>query len=350
MQKKRILFILGSMSRGGAERVISILSDAYARRGWDVDIICLLSGRVEYDLHAHVRVLDFSGKTESRWARFPGWLKNIRQYIKNERPDVVVSFAARINIITQLAALGLGTRLIVSERNDPKQDGRSMLIRLATRLLYPNAAGVVFQTKRAQSYFPYLKNACLIANPISVRAKASDVPTKKIVSVGRLTKQKNQKMLIEAFAAIASDYPEYKLEIYGEGELRSALQVQIEQLALQDRIRLPGNVLNIHERIQDAALFVLSSNYEVLSNALLEAMMMGLPCVSTNCAGSDEYIRHEQNGVLVPVGDRQALSEAISRMLQDRSYAQRMGACAHEDSLVFAQDTVIKQWFKAIEL
>ncbi len=349
MTNKRIAFVIGSMSRGGAERVISILSDEYAQRGWQVDIVCLLSNRVEYKLHPNVRILDFSGDTESRWVRFPGWLKRIRQYINTEHPDAVVSFAARINIITQLAAFGLGVKVIISERNDPKHDGRSVLIRLATRLLYPKAVKVVFQTRRAQSYFPYLKNACLIANPISVKTVASDVTTTKIVSVGRLAPQKNQKMLIEAFAAIASDFPEYCLKIYGEGNLRSTLQKQIACYGLQSRILLQGNVVDIHERIKDAASFVLSSNYEGLSNALLEAMMMGLPCVSTDCAGSDEYIRSGKNGILVPVGDVKALTEAIRRVLTDRSLARRMGRQASEDSVSFTQKKVIKQWFNAIE-
>ena len=340
----RIVFIIGSMSRGGAERVISILSDEYVKRGWQVDILCLLSNRVEYPIHPNVHVYDLSGQTESRWRRFPGWLKSIRCYVKRKQPDVVVSFVARINIITQLATLGLRTNLVVSERNDPKHDGRSWMVNVAARILYPRVSKVVFQTQRAQSYFPYLHNTCLITNPITVTTVARESSVSKIVSVGRLTAQKNQQMLIDAFAKIASLFPKYTLEIYGEGELRSALQMQIDRLNLQDRVSMPGNVLNIHERIMDAALFVLPSDYEGLSNALLEAMMMGLPCISTDCAGSDEYIRHGQNGLLVSVGDTEELSAAMHKMLADRAYARSLGVAARMDSATFARETVVQQW------
>lgn len=113
---------------------------------------------------------------------------------------------------------------------------------------------------------------------------------KKIVTVGRLTVQKNQKLLIESFSEVLKKYPNIILEIYGDGEKREELKYIIKTLGVSNNVIFKGNILNVHEAIADAGLFVLSSDYEGLSNALMEAMMMGLPCISTTCAGSDELI------------------------------------------------------------
>ena len=341
---KRIAFVLGSLGRGGAERVISILSRDYAEQGWDVDILLLLFNKVEYELHPRVRVINLSGEGQSRIRRLPSWLGGIRRYIKGSRPDVVLSFAARINIIEQTACMGLGCKLYVSERNDPYSDGRSKLVDLATNILYPRADGVVFQTKRAASYFPKLKNGRIIKNPVSAARPASAVKNDKLVAVGRLSAQKNHKLLIDAFARIADKFPKYTLEIYGEGELEQTLKAQCRALGLEKRVLFMGNVVNLHERIADADVFVLSSDYEGLSNALMEAMMMGLPCVSTDCAGADEIICDGENGLLVPVGDEAAMAEALDRILGDTALRERLGACAASSSERFRRENILKQW------
>ena len=345
----KITFILGSMGRGGAERVISILSREYAQKGWETEIIMLLSDNVEYDLHETTKVLDFSAGGGSRIKRLPYWLRSVRKHIRDGKPDVVLSFAARINIIVQAVCLGLNQKIIVSERNDPKCDGRSVFVRCLTKLLYPLAHCVVFQTKRAASYFKGLKNTVIIPNPIEVAVYANKEKQTKIVNVGRLTLQKNQKMLIKAFFEIHKKYPEYSLEIYGEGELRAELQALIKQLELDEKVFLMGNQKNIHERICDAQIFVLSSDYEGLSNALLEAMVMGLPCISTTCAGSDEVICDGENGILIQVGDGRALEEAMEALIKDKTLCQKISENSRKSSETVKKENVTKQWMKIIE-
>lgn len=342
-KQKRITFVLGSMGQGGAERVISVLSKDYAEKGWKTDIIVLLSNRVAYDLHPSTRLIDFSGSGQSRIKRLPYWLGSIRKYIKTNKPDVVLSFAARINIIVQIAGQGCISRLFVSERNDPRYDGRSKIVNWATKILYPKTEGVIFQTERSQAYFRKLKNGCIIPNPISVATYAKTEKRKKIVSVGRLEPQKNQKLLIDAFAGIAKEFPEYQLVIYGEGTLREGLKKQIADLKLQERVLLPGSRRNIHECISDAELFVLSSDYEGLSNALLEALMMGLPCVTTNVSGADEYI-DGANGMVVPVGNQKVLSDAIRKMLTDDEFRRQCGVNAAKKAIEFDTQSVLKKW------
>lgn len=133
-RKRRIAFIIGGMSRGGAERAISILANDYANRGWAVDIIMLLNNRCEYELHNEINLIPIIGPFRNRIAQLPTWISGIRQYLLVNQPDFVVSFIARVNIVTILSCFGYRGRLIVSEWNDPRNDGRSCIVRLATSI------------------------------------------------------------------------------------------------------------------------------------------------------------------------------------------------------------------------
>ena len=347
---KKIAIILGSMGRGGAERVASILSADYAKQGWQVDLVLLLFNKVEYELHPNVNVIDLSFSEErSRVKRAPLWLSGIRKYIKENRPEVVLSFAARINVLVQLACTGLRQKIFISERNDPKCDGRSKLVDIATKMLYPRAAGCIFQTQRAASYFPQLKNKTIIANPIAVAEQAAEQKKKKIVKVGRLAPQKNQKMLIGAFSKIAERFPQHTLDIYGAGELQEELSQYAYALGVGERVIFHGNAPDVHRQIADAEVFCLSSDYEGLSNALLEAMMMGLPCISTDCAGSDEYICSGENGILVPVGDEAAMAEALIAMLSDEQLRNRCAQQAKNSAVAVSTETVLLKWHELLD-
>ena len=342
--KKNVLFILGSFNRGGAERVISVISRQLAEEGYGVTILLLLQYKVDYEMHKDIRIIDLSGNDKSRLLHTFFWIKNIRKHVKESNPDSIVAFFARINILTILACLGLKKKLIISERNDPQHDGRGFMVNVATRVLYPLADKVVFQTKRVSSYFPYLSNATIIFNPISVSSVSKNTNLKKIVTVGRLTVQKNQKLLIESFSEVLKKYPNIILEIYGDGEKREELKYIIKTLGVSNNVIFKGNILNVHEAIADAGLFVLSSDYEGLSNALMEAMMMGLPCISTTCAGSDELISDGKNGILVPVGDKEKMTTAINLLLNNDVLRLSLGKQAKIDSENYSVDKIYKKW------
>ena len=348
---KQIVFVTGSMSRGGAERVISLLSDYYVKLGWKVSIVMLLHNRVEYTLPAEVEVLNYSNDRIKAALDTPRLICKLRHFVKTRKPDVVAAFMAQNCMVASVACQGLKTRLVVSERIDPSAVHRGKLFEAVLNRVYAKADVAVMQTERAKRYFPQKvqDNSVVIANPIEVKAVAAEQRKHRIVNAGRLTPQKNQKMLMDAFAALYKAHPEYSLDIYGEGPLRETLQQQINELGMAEAIALRGNVPNIHEQIADAEVFVLASNYEGLSNALLEAMMMGLPCISTNCAGSDEVIRDGENGLLIPIGDQRALEAALERLMADRAFADKLGQTAKEDSKQYSVDCVIAQWRKAIE-
>lgn len=351
MKNKKLLIVLGSLNRGGAERVISIISDFFCEKKWDVTIALLLTNSVEYQINEEISIVDLSGKIESRIRRLPGWILKIRNLVKKQKPDVILSFAARINVITLLSCLGLKQKIVVSERNDPYKDGRSKFVDIMTKWLYPKAKSVVFQTKRAKAYFESheLSNATIMVNPISVKCLARKPTPGKIVTVGRLAEQKNHKLLIDAFYKTLVEVPYANLFIYGDGVLKERLINQIEVLSISKHVHLMGNVSDIHEQIADAELFVLSSDYEGLSNALLEALKMGLTCITTNCAGSDEYIINQENGLIVNVGDKDGLATAMIELLQDRKQAKILGEEAYRRSRAFDKEVVLNQWYKLID-
>ncbi|MFH0069896.1 glycosyltransferase family 4 protein [Peribacillus sp. NPDC056705] len=349
--KRRIVFLIGSMRRGGAERVISLLANNYAERGWEVDILTLLDDNNEYELNRSINVKLIGKQGGSRIRKLPSWINSIRKHIIENKPDRIVSFIARINIITILSCIGLNQRIIVSERNDPKKDGRSALVRIATYILYPLADCVIFQTTWAKSCFPkrIQRKSMIISNPINITMEAANMKEKKIVAVGRLVEQKNHSLLISAFKKIYDEFPEYKLFIYGEGELREKLTNQIHELEIMDAVLLLGNVSNIHKKMEDAEIFVLSSNYEGLSNALLEAMLMGVPCVSTNCAGSNEVIKNNHNGLIIEIGNEEQLAMAIRELINNKEKAYNLGKNGKESVQGMKIENIISMWEEIIE-
>lgn len=345
---KKIAFITGGMTRGGAERVLSILSKYYAERGYQTEIVCLLNNEVGYELHETTKVVDFTGKGKSKIKRLPYWIKALKNYVKESKPDVVVSFFAKINVIVLYALRKFKGGIIVSERNDPKCDGRSKIVSFLTKRLYPKAHAVVFQTERAKSYFKNLKNGVIIPNPINVENKSDSIDYNKIVTVGRLMEQKNQKLLISAFSYLASENQDAYLQIYGEGELKDELQTQIDSLSLTDRVTLMGNHPDVIDKISDAGIFCLPSNYEGLSNALLEAMTLGLPCISTNCAGADETIIDGENGYLVEVKNEKEFTDKLIKLFNDRETQAKFRLNAKETSEKFKLENVMALWNDAI--
>ncbi len=351
MSSKKIVFVTGSMMRGGAERVISVISNYLAENGWDVTILQLLFSGCEYPLDPRIHVIDLSRSDRKQILDTPRLIFKTRSTVRRIRPDVVVSFMMTINILTSAALLGMRVPFVPSERNDPAV-GRSSLEKKLVQWAYARSTLTIFQTKTARDYFPEkIRNkSVIIPNPVTVSTCAAQNNSRRIVSVGRLVRQKNQQLLIHAFAETAKTHPDYTLELYGRGNLEKELQDLIDTLGLNERVFLRGNVNNVHEQIADASLFVLSSNYEGLSNALIEAMMMGLPCISTDCTGADEIITDGQDGIIVPKNDEAAMAGAFCAMLDNRDEAQRM---AHEARVSarnkFGSEHVCIQWQKALE-
>ncbi len=346
---KKLMFVASSMSRGGAERVISILSDYYVKNGWDVSILVLFSGLEGYSINPSIKIIDRTSAKPSR-LRFFECIRIARHTIRDEKPDVILSFLVSICLIMGFACIGLKSKLICCERNDPAKTKRSWLYRVIINVIYSKCSKTVLQTKRAYDYFPQKvrNNSIIIPNPVKVEVKCSSSKN-RFVALGRLTKQKNHSLLIDAFSLVHEKHPDWTLDIYGDGILENDIRNKIKRMNLTEYVHLMGNVKDVHNKISDASCFVLSSDYEGLSNALIEAMQMGMCCISTNCAGSDDAIENGKNGILVPVGNLKALSEAMMFVIENPDERKSMAAKAAQTSVSYGVDNVIDRWKEVIE-
>ena len=254
------------------------------------------------------------------------------------------------NIRILLGTLGMKVKKVVSVRNDPYKEYGAGIKRFLARIIFCLADGCVFQTEEAMDYFPkkVKKRSKIILNPIKevfYQTEYSDVYS-GIVSVGRLSPQKNHELLIRAFARIADSYPDEKLYIYGEGSLRKELQDLIVKLELQNRVFLPGSVMDVNVKLSQAKIFVLSSDYEGMPNALLEAMAVGVPVISTDCpcGGPRTVIENENQGLLVQVGDVEKMADALEKLLNDSYLRKQMSVAEKERAKDFRNDAIMPQW------
>lgn len=348
----KISFFIGNLGRGGAERVISILANEYCKKGWDVDVALLLNTEISYDLDNRINVINLCVGDGGYFKKALPWLGKIRKYLKESKPDRVVSFIGRINALVLTAAVGLKIPIIVSERNDPRHDGRGKAMQWYCNTIYRRASAIVYQNQYEKSCFNKRLEELgyIIPNPVSVSAvhEGCDFGY-TIATAGRLMEQKNHPMLISAVDKLRDVFPSVRCDIYGEGVWRNNLQRQIEELDLAETVKLKGSVPDIHERLKSCGLFVMTSEFEGLSNALVEAMMMGLPCITTDYPGSDELIQDGVNGIIVPRGDSDELAEQIKRVFEDDKLRIRLANAAKVSAEAYKKEVVLDLWARVIE-
>ena len=358
MNKKKIAFYINGLGKGGAERVTVNLARHFVSKGYEVVLVTSRYCEDEYEQPQGTRRI--ISETIEPGSRNPvSYFYRRFQYIRNiwktEKPDVLVCFIGKCNVIGLLTSWGLGFPVFVSVRSDPKQEYASKLMKLLSKTLFGKARGIIVQTQEAKNYFPSFmqKKTVILPNSLDerfIRPRFEGTRRNEIVSVGRLDENKNQKLLIDAFAAIAEDYSEMVLKIYGDGthnvSTRDSLQQQIEELHLEHRILLMGRHSDIPEQIYESRIYVLTSNFEGMPNALLEAMALGLACISTDCpcGGPRTVIRDGENGLLIPVGDEEALEKALRKLLDDRDLEEKLGRNAHRIGEELSTDRVNASW------
>lgn len=342
----KILCVIGSMGvGGGAERVMSHLT-SFLSHNHDVTWLSLYhcDGPMYPTEKGVKRIngLEQKNKLEA--------VLKLRKYIKEHKPDVVLSFLTQINIATLLATLGTKTRVVVSDRGNLAVSNK---VRKYLRLwLYPKAAGRVFQTKEARNYFTgkIKDDAIVIPNPIfidsSLLTRSSDKRRKEIVSVGRLDYQKNHELTIRAFNNIINNYPEYRLLIYGDGVEKDNLQQLIEKLGLKERVCLCGRHQDVLSRIREAQLFIMSSRWEGMPNALMEAMALGLPCISSDCpvGGPRELINNGRNGYLFENENQAQLQNLMCKVLSNLDSAETIGNNARDILSFYNTENICSIW------
>lgn len=355
MNNKKIMLYCSSLGQGGTERVAANLTNFFAEQGNDVVLVTQYRREGEYDLSPNVnRILsDISGDkvSGSRVKNFVARYKKLRRIVKEQKPDCILSFIGKNNFMMLAAAAFTGIPVVVSVRAEPAGEYDSAIMRLLAKTLFVGAAGVILQTEEAKKFFPrYIrKKAVILKNPLNgefIREPYRGKRNGKIVSVGRIDDNKNHAMLIKAFARIADEFPQSGLLICGEGERRKDLIDLCKQLGVSNRVSLPGSVSNVAEKIAQSSVFALCSDSEGMPNALIEAMCLGIPCISTDCpcGGPGELIKDGENGFLIPVRDEDALTDRLRTLLGDPVLAAKIGFNAAKLAQEYHPDRVNRQW------
>lgn len=352
----RVIFCLGSLNKGGAERVVCNLANYFVDKGDDVSIVITKPCRRAYRINKKIKVVVLDHSEKKRAFRNIRRILILRSIIIEYKPDVVFGFLqepiARLLVLKVFCGVVRKIPTIISVRIDPKVAFKSFKQRLFLPF-YNMAEGHVFQTADAKKFFnkAIQERGVIIANPVDPSFFINSIDNKKynnkIISVGRLTQQKNYPMLIKAFSTVHNTFPDYCLEIYGEGVLKNSLKDLINSLGLKNSVILKGTVDDLKNAISDASLFVMTSDYEGMSNALMEAMALGLPCIVTNSAGggAEALIKDGFNGFLVDVNDVNGLARRIIEVLPDSNLLKMISRNSVESMNKYSPDIINSLWY-----
>lgn len=356
----RLTLVISSLGPGGAEQIISVMANYWVARGYSIDLLTFDDGSTPpfFDLNPGVRhrPLGIAGMSRGLGQGLANNLRRIwvlRRAIRDTAANAVISFCGTSNVLVLLAGMGLGVPILVSERSNPAMMPIGRLWALLRWRLYPFAARVVVQTEGARRYFDdtRVRKLAVVPNPVPEPARnfqvdeGSVIHKPSIVAMGRLSEEKRLDLLIEAFAGIAPRYPNWTLTIFGDGPLRANLEDLRHSLGLNERVFLPGIVKNFWATLARADLFVLCSRFEGFPNSLCAAMACGVTVIATDCPnGPADIIRDGLDGMLVPVDDGQALSDAMEQLINDPHLRARLGRRAPEVVDRFGVERIMQQW------
>ena len=346
----KLLFIRDYMDYGGASKMIAAVASAMADRGHTCFLYAYASETCPLPLPDGVTLIPGKPFLKNRALRHAAKIGEIRRVLRSVDPDLIVTFLPYPSILTILAKCGLHKKIVISERGDPAVYGG--FIRLIGHRILARADGAVFQTEGARDFYTCRlhEKSVVIPNAVTLR-KVERLPWEKrkdeIAFVGRFfNRQKRQDIMVEAFALLSANHPDLSLVFYGDGEDIDMIRALVREKGLDSRVRFAGSVAPIEPHLRTARMFVLTSDYEGIPNALIEAMCVGLPCVAADCTpgGARLLIRDGENGLLVPRGDAAAVAAACEKLLADPKKAEIMGEKAQQIIDTFSPEAVYPQW------
>lgn len=361
----RILFLLSSLQTGGAERVAATLANAWVEKGHAVDLIPTYGGATErcaFTLRSAVEVKPLARSIGSK-GRLPAKVAALRKLMAGGSYDVVCSFLTNVNVTALLAGLGTNMPIVVSERSFPPSYAIGAPLTLARRALYPFADRVVMQTEEGLSWLhraiPGARGAA-VANALTFPV-ADREPTQRVserigaqrrmlLAVGRLSTEKRFGWLIEQFARLAAELPDWDLVIAGDGPQRATLEARCHAIDSGERIKLVGEVGNLDDWYRRADAFALVSRFEGYPNALAEAASYGVPALAIDCpTGPSQLVIDGETGVLLPRTATGAdLRDGLERLLCGRYPASEAWARTIRQRLDTGR--VAGQWLEIFEM
>jgi len=350
VSKPHLLLVTGSLECGGSERQMADMANYWAAQGVEVTVATWSDPQVAdfYALDRRIRRVHLDVSGTGRIRGNIQRVRKLRRLLDEAQPDAVLSFLTRSNVPTILAGLGRNVRIVVSERVQPAwETGLPFGWRLLRRLVYGRAAAIVSQTGATAEWIRknWGKQAHVIPNALRVLPPGSDRRETLVVGIGRLVPQKGFDLLLPAFAAIATKFPDWRLAILGEGPERANLLRLGEELGLAGRVEFPGHVQNVENWMVRAGLVVQPSRFEGFPNVVLESMGMGAAVISADCpAGPSELIEDGVNGRLVPVEDVAVLACVMAELMSEPDLRARLGRDAMKVRERFRQESIMAQW------
>jgi GalNAc-alpha-(1->4)-GalNAc-alpha-(1->3)-diNAcBac-PP-undecaprenol alpha-1,4-N-acetyl-D-galactosaminyltransferase len=355
----KICMLVSSLSNGGAERVATTLCDAWAGRGDKVTLIpTFFGGGTPYhpigEAVELIYLADVIGIRRRNVFTYLYRAAVLRRLVAERKPDVVVSFLPNVNVSAILSLAFLGIPLIICERTDPTAYLYPAVLRTLCKLTYRFADMLAVQTEsvaaKVMRLYPGLQMVRAVPNPLPAgvarHERRNGTHRKILLSLGRLSPEKQSGKLLAAFAELASSFPEWDLHIYGDGPEKHLLEWQKRAYALEARVMLMGQTENPWAVMADADAFAMASRSEGFPNALLEAMAVGLPCAVFDCpSGPQEITRGGKDALLVPLDDHAALVAALARLMGESEAMQALGSQARESVRArYGLAGVIEQW------
>jgi glycosyltransferase involved in cell wall biosynthesis len=356
---------ISELAGGGAERVVATLANHWARQGWSVTVVTLgPQSRDFYALHPAVGRLALSLTGESghfldgirqNWRR----VRALRQVLRQVQPDVALAMMNRSNILLALASAGMKKTVVVgSERCYPPHFPLGRIWHALRKYAYPRLDAVVAQTHECARWIrehvgtsavPVIPNAACWPlpdnSPILVPDAVVPRARKILLAIGRMSPEKNFEALIDTFAALAGKHPDWDLVILGDGPDRRRLEAKVKKHASGKRIFLPGMAGNIGAWYMRSDLYAMTSLAEGFPNTLAEALAHGLPAVGFDCdTGPRDILRHEVDGLLVPLGDMPVLQAALDRLMGDDCLRRAFAARAVEARERFSMEKITGRW------
>ena len=356
---KKIVFISSSLSYGGAEKMLCFVANGFAENGNDVTVINLMEHRDDVGrLMNGIKVVDIKTMQVRYLDRFEQLFKLIH-VIRKMKPDIIISFKFMPNYLASIAGKTLKIPVVISERADPSREctfqGRDKMY----WDIINKAPGGVFQTQGAMAMYSeeMQKRGAVIPNPALPPDHVSHTVKENagagtVVSVGRLDNyQKRYDVMLSAFQLFHEKNPNYILKIYGDGEDAEKIRTWIDQAGLEKAAFLEGRTNQPLQAMDEADIFLTTSDYEGISNSLLEAMAIGMPVVATDCTpgGARMLIRDGENGLLVPRGDAEKSAGALDRMANDDALRRACGEQARNVLEDYSPDRIMALWTEYVD-
>lgn len=349
----KIFIVCSRLSYGGAERVGVMLAN-----GLSVShSVYLISNTLEeptYEVESSVQLLPLFSSISSKIDKWASTLPNIRKYAKTYRPDVIIGIMETCSLVSKLATIGLGIPIIMTEHNAFERPKNTPLTKwqIITKFYINKLYCCVTILTEADKEFIglRLKNTVVMPNPLFLTPIIkSPVKDKIVLAAGRIDDWhcKGFDILLKAWGTIAKQYPDWTLEIAGDGRKvdLELLQNIVRKSEVENQVKFLGYQKNIVDRYKQSAVFVLSSRYEGFGLVLIEAMSQGCACVACDFKGRQrEIIRNDSEGLVCVPNDVDALALAIKKMIDDDMYRQKVQKAAIERSKYYAMDKTIRRW------